>query len=311
MDRFWIIPVISISLFLSGCDVINPKKPETKTLVNAVKKEAVSTASTTVADDSQPLPADIIVKVGGWALSTDEFNQRLSLLKESLPGFDPAKQGTKEAVLNELIRQQLLVKDAEDSGIGQSKDISEAVEDFRRTMLVQELANRLTKDVKVTEAEAQKYYNDHREDFVMPTRWKVREIVLSDESTAKSVLVQVLQGGNFAEIAKAQSKGKTAADGGALKPFTKAPFAAMQVAIANLEEGGTSSFFKGEGNNYYIVHVDEKKGGETKQFSEIKADLVAALTTRKQQETVLEHINQLSKKINVKVNKNLTDSWSK
>lgn len=304
MNFFWIIPIVFISFCLTGCDIINPKKPQPKTLATTTKTETAAAS----ADDNQALTNDVIAKVGSWTLTADEFSQRISLLKESIPTFDPNKPGTKEAVLNELIRQQLLVKDAEDSGIGQSKEIADAVEDFRRTMLVQELANRLTKGVKISEMDAQKYYNDHKEDFIQPVQWKVREIVLSDENTAKNVLVQVLQGGSFADIAKAQSKGKTAVDGGALKPFAKAPFAAMQSAIANLDVGGTSSIFKDLDNNFCIVHVDEKKGGETKQFFEIKADLIAALTTREQQKAVLKHINQLAEKNKVKVNQNLIGS---
>lgn len=277
-------------------------KPKSAAVTSDIKKQAAAP----VVDDNQPLSKDILAKVGSWTITPEEFNQRLTLLKEGLPNFDPNKPGAKEAVLNELIRQQLLVQDAEDSGIGKVKEISDAVEDFRRTMLVQELANRLTKGVASNEAEALKYYTDNKKDFIMPTQWKVREIVLADEATAKAVLVQILQGGNFAEIAKAQSKGKTAADGGALKPFVnKAPTEAMQAAIANLDAGGTSSVFKGADNNYYIVHVDEKKGGETKKFEEIKAELIAALTTRKQQQAVLEHINALADKIKVKVNQDL------
>ena len=303
MNRFSIVFVVFISFILTGCDIINPKKPESsnKTTGSAAKMSVASQAN----DDTEKLSGDVLAKVGSWTLTVDEFDQRLKLLKESLPAFDSNKSGTKEAVLNELIRQQLLVKDAEDAGIGQSKEITDAVEDFRRTMLVQELANRLTKDVSVGGTEAQKYYDDHKKDFVLPVQWKVREIVLSDEVVAKNILVSVLQGGNFADIAKAQSKGKTAADGGAIKTFAKAPFAEMQIAISNLDAGGTSSVFKGPDSNYYIVHVDEKKGGETKQYSEIKADLIAALTTRKQQETVLEHINKLAEKIKVKVNQDI------
>lgn len=301
MNCFWIIPVLFLSLVVTSCDIINPKKPENKTAT----AEAKTVKATASADDSKPLPDSVIAQVGNWTLTADDFNERLKLLKESLPTFDVNKPGTKEAVLNELIRQQLLVKDAEDAGIGQNKEIADAIEDFRRTMLVQELANQLTKDLSVNDAEAQKYYNDNKNDFVMPIQWKIREIVLGDESAAKNVLVSVLQGGNFADIAKAQSKGKTATDGGAIPTFTQAPFEAMQNAIANLEVGGTSAVFKGENNNFYIVQVVEKKGGDTKKYAEIKEDLIAALTTRKQQQAVLEHINQLAEKSKVRVNQNL------
>lgn len=304
MNRASVVLLTALSIATVGCDIINPKKPEPKKAVVAEVSQDQKTAPV-AKNDEQALPADVIAKVGDWTLTAEEFNQRLSLLKESLPAFDANKPGTKEAVLNELIRQQLLVKDAEDSGIGQSKEITDAVEDFRRTMLVQELANRLTKDVVVSDADAQKYYNDHKEDFVMPIQWKVREIVLDDETTAKNVLVSVLQGGNFEEIAKAQSKGKTAAEGGAVKPFVKPPFPAMGSAIANLEAGGTSAVFKGLDNKFYIVRVEDKKGGDLKLFTDIKKDLVAALTTRKQQQAVLQHINGLAEKIKVKINQAL------
>ena len=300
MNRFWLVLVV-VSFASTGCDLINSKKPQPKAAITVTNPSPHEVPQ----DDNQPLSNDVIAKVGSWTLTNEEFNERIKLLKESIPTFDVNKPGVKEDVLNELIRQQLLVKDAEDAGIGKTKEISDAVEDFRRTMLVQELANRLTKDVTVSEKEAQDYYNSHKEDFVMPIQWKVREIVLADEATAKTALVSVLQGGVFADIAKAQSKGKTAAEGGAIKTFTKAPNAAMQAAIANLDAGGTSGVFKGSDNNYYIVHVDEKKGGETKQFAEIKTDLTAALTTRKQQQTVLAHISELAQKHKVRVNQNL------
>ncbi len=66
----------------------------------------------------------------------------LILLKQQLPDFKENDPNTKNAVLDELIRQQLLVKEAEDSDIGNTKEIKDAVEDFRKTLLVQEIASR-------------------------------------------------------------------------------------------------------------------------------------------------------------------------
>lgn len=284
---------------LAGCDLFSPKKTAKKPA--AVPAEQAAAAAPA---DQGPLPADVIARVGSWTLSADQFNARLKLLKQGLPDFDENKPGNKEAVLNELIRQQLLVKDAEDGGIGQQKDITDAVEDFRRTLLVQELAGRLTKDIAATEAEAQDYYNKNKNAFVEPVQWKVREIVVADEATAKNILVQVLQGGDFAAIAQAQSTGKTAANGGALPAFAKAPSEEMQKAISSLDAGGTSPVFRGP-EGYSIVKVDEKKGGAAKSFAAVKADLISGLTLRKQQEAILKHIEDLSSKIKVEVNKGL------
>lgn len=287
--------ITCVILALTGCDLINPPKKEEKKPAQAAKP---------VVDENEPLAADVVARVGNWTLTQEEFNERLKLLKEGLPEFDPEKADNKAAVLNELIRQQLLVKDAEEAGVGQQKEVKDAVEDFRRTLLVQELANRLTKDIVATEKEAQKYYEDNKADFVEATEWTAREIVVADEATAKNILVQVLQGGDFGEIAKSQSKGKTAAEGGLLKPFTRAPFEAMQTAIASLDAGGTSAVFKGP-EGFYIVKVDGKKGGALRSFATVKSDLIAGLTLRKQQQAILEHIDQLASKYKVKINKEL------
>src|SRR5208282_4759060 len=117
-------------------------------------------------------------------LTTDDFNNRLNLLKQQLPDFKENDPNSKNAVLEELIRQQLLVKDAEDSDIGNTKDIKDAIEDFRKTLLVQELASRLTKDVVASEDDARSYYDANKDKFVEPTTWKVRDIVVGDEATA-------------------------------------------------------------------------------------------------------------------------------
>ena len=292
-----------LSLGLAGCDLINPPKKESKKDAVSVKPAAAGSEETAASAPAEgPLPGNAVARVGNWTLTTEQFDQRLKLLKQGLPEFDENKPGNKESVLNELVRQQLLVKDAESSGIGQQKEIAEAVEDFHRTLLVQELANRLTRDIVATEKEAQDYYDQNKNLFVEPVEWKAREIIVADEAAAKNILVQVLQGGDFGEIAKAQSRGKTAANGGALPVFKKAPFAAMQSAVASLEAGGASAVFKGP-DGFYIVKVDEKKGGNAKTFLSVKTDLISGLTLRKQQEAILEHIDKLAQKTKVEINK--------
>lgn len=291
-----------ITLAVTGCDMIE-NLTGTKKSTNTVTSPASTEKSNTSAAKA-PISGSVLARVGDWTLTEEEFNLRLKLLKEGLPGFDEKKPGNKRAVLDELVRQQLLVKDAEAQGIDQKQEIVDAVSDFRRTLLVQELANRLTKDVVANDKEAQDYYNKNKDLFVDPVEWKVREIVTSDEATAKSLLVQVLQGGDFAEIAKTNSKAKTASQGGAVPTFTKPPFEAMGIALATLDVGGVSSVFKGP-EGYYIVKVEGKTGGQPKVFFAVKSDLISGLTVRKQQDVILKHLSELEAKTKVEINEEL------
>jgi parvulin-like peptidyl-prolyl isomerase len=295
--------------FLSGCDLlgIGPKKQDNS------QKQAEATAAPAPSSQSAPaapgpLPGNALVRIGKWTLTSDEFNNRLNLLKQQLPDFKENDANTKNAVLDELVRQQLLVKEAEDSDIGNSKEIKDAIEDFRRTLLVQELASRLTKDVAATESDARAYYDANKDRFAEPVTWTVSQIVAPDEAAAKNILVQVLQGGDFAQIAQAQSKAANAAQGGKLKPFItgKAPFEAMQTAITNLDEGGVSAVFKGP-EGFYIVKVDSKTGGTPKPFVDVKKDLIYGLTMQKQQAVILNHLKDLVEKYKPEYNKELID----
>ena len=291
--------------FLTGCDLLSQ-------LGLGSKKQVAAPVSQSVPQSSQempgPLPGNVLVRIGNWTLTADEFNNRLNLLKQQLPDFKENDVNSKNAVLDELIRQQLLVKDAENSDIGNTKEIKDAIEDFRKTLLVQELASRLTKEVSATQDDARVYYEANKEKFTEPVKWNVRQIVAGDEAAAKSILVQVLQGGDFAQIAQAQSKAANAAQGGQLKPFIagKAPFDAMHIAISNLDEGGISGVFKGP-EGYYIVKVDSKTGGTPKLFNDVKKDLISGLTMQKQQAAILYHLKELAEKNKPEYNKALIE----
>jgi len=284
-------------VFLAGCN--SQKQPVAPTAPSASQGTAPVTG---------PLPSNVLVRIGSWTLTVDDFNDRLNLLKQQLPDFKGDDANAKNAVLEELVRQQLLVKDAQDSDIGNTKEIRDAIEDFRRTLLVQELASRMTKDVAATEDDARAYYDANKDRFATPVTWTVSQIVALDEITAKNILVQVLQGGDFAQIAQAQSKAANASDGGKLKPFItgKAPFEAMQTAIANLDEGGISGVFKGP-EGFYIVKVDSKAGGTTKAFIDVKKDLIYGLTMQKQQAVILNRLKELAQKNKPEYNKDLIE----
>jgi peptidyl-prolyl cis-trans isomerase C len=299
-------------IFLTGCDLLNQLGLGNKKQDNSQKQPEASVPDASVTQSPPatpgPLPGNVLVRIGSWTLTAEEFNDRLSLLKQQLPDFKENDAASRSAVLDELIRQQLLVKDAEDSDIGNTKEIKDAIEDFRKTLLVQELASRLTKDVAATEEDARTYYDANKDKFTEPVTWNVRQIVAGDEASAKSILVQILQGGDFAQIAQAQSKAANAADGGKIKPFItgKAPFDAMQTAIANLDEGGTSGVFKGP-EGFYIVKVDSKTGGAIKPFLDVKKDLIYGLTMQKQQAVILSHLKDLADKNKPEYNKDLIE----
>jgi hypothetical protein len=153
-------------LTIAGCDMLLPKakaKPVKKAAVAAVVEPAAVPTPAVVepaaVKKDAPLPKNVLAKVGTWTISLPEFNERLQGVKQVMKGFDETKLSSKQMVLEELIRQQLLVYEARQQKLDQTKDIQAAVKDFENTLIIQELAGKLTKDIKATEAEAQDFYS--------------------------------------------------------------------------------------------------------------------------------------------------------
>ena len=253
-----------------------------------------------------PQAGNVLARVGNWQVTLEEFNEKLKSLKEALPDFDINNPENKKTILEELIRQQLLVLDAEKSGLAQDKNIVSAVDEFRRTMIVREIVNKITSNIKATEEEAKKFYKDNKQSIIAPAQWHVWEIIVDAQSQIKAneLLVEILKGADFAATAKGNSISESAAKGGDLGFIQEAPFPEMASVLSGLEAGGVSSVFKGP-KGFYIIKLEEKKGGEPLPFDQVKNEIMDQVTFDKHQQAVLEYITQLKAKTNIEVNEKL------
>ncbi len=311
INSLYILFIISI-FSLTGCDQVSSffqyfsKSEQPKIAQKQSQEQAPPSTPQPKVSTPTALPENVLAKVGKWTLTKEDFQERLASLKEVVPNIDVNDLNTKKLILEELIRQQLLVEDAQISGLANQKDIELAVEEFRRTLIVREVARQLTGDIQVTDGEVKEYYEQNKDRFIEPAQWKIREIVTYTQDGAKEILVELLKGADFAEMAKTRSVGKTAAQGGDLGYVTEIQNPQMEAALATLNVGDLSSIFKSS-DGYSIIKLEEKKGGEPKKFEEIQEDIKAGLTLLEQQEVVGGHLQKLREKINVVVNEKILE----
>ncbi len=305
-------------LCLVGCDSLFPKakkpvavKPVSAPVVVAKEAPAAPVAPvapvTPAAVAEEKLPKDILAKVGDWTLTVAEFDERVKNIKQVVPNFDEKKAESRNMLIDELIRQQLMVYEAREQKLDESKEVRVAMKDFENNILVQELVAGLTKDITATEAEAKEYFDKNPDVFINPVEKKISEIVVPTETEAKDILVLLLQNADFAQTAKERSKGKTAASGGDLGFLPKPVFEQQGKAVEALTKGNVSAVFQGP-EGYYIVKVDDVRGGDKVAFETVKADLVKGLTSQKQQKAVLDKMAEVAKKVKVNVNVDLLNA---
>jgi parvulin-like peptidyl-prolyl isomerase len=298
MSKYRVAAFIFILFLFLGCDKIIPVIP---TSDNQLKQESTPT-----------IKGPLLAKVNGWAMGLDDFRQRLDALRAMAPEGQRAQELTsqdKKSILQELVNVQILSKVAKERGINKDRDVKEAVENFRKSLLVQKLRQNITKDVVVTDAEIDNFYNTNRLAFQRPEERRVREIVVSSESQAKNILIRLLQGENFSVVARAVSNSDSASKGGDLGYITPQPeerFQKFWEVAFTTDKGETSSYFKGP-KGYYIVKVEDVRGGEAQPLDEVKGQIRQYLKSQKIQTKIEDIIYETKQRLKVTINEYLIE----
>ncbi|MFC1675398.1 peptidylprolyl isomerase, partial [Candidatus Omnitrophota bacterium] len=176
-------------------------------------------------------------------------------------------------------------------------DVRIALEKTKMDLLVVELIKREAEAMDVSSQEIEDYYNAYKDQLKEPQERQIREIMVSTETEARDVLIQVLQGADFSTLARQYSKTASAKDGGNLgivKPGDRFPQFDEVAFSESLEVGKTSSIFKGP-DGYYILKLESKKGGKQKSLTEMWDDIKSGLTFLKQQQKIEDLIGKLSR----------------
>lgn len=291
---FLLMPVLFLVVVL-GCDKLRlapaKKGADVKRAMPAVKVEGT-----------------VIAQVNNIPLTLEDLDQEVNSYNALVPADKPElKITTREQKINylknEMVRRTLLYQDALDRGLDRNKDVISALEKTKMDLLVVELVRQEADKVDVTSKEIEDYYNTYKEQLKEPEERRVREIVLPSEQESRDVLIEVLQGGDFGQLAKQRSKSPSAKEGGDLGYIPRGSKFVQFDAVAfsdTMEKGKVSNIFKGP-EGYYIIKVEEIRGGKQKSLSEMWDDIKRGLTFLKQQEKIEQLIGKLSRDARIEV----------
>ncbi len=163
----------------------------------------------------------------------------------------------------------------------------------------------------VTDAELQKYYNDHRTEFQVPERVRVAHILIApkpgkdgkpDDAAAKAkaddLLKQLKAGGDFAALAKANSDDPgSAQQGGELGWVSrKQTVPEFESAAFGLNPGQLSGVVHSQ-FGYHIIKGEEKQAAHPQSFDEVKTQIAAILNQQKKAEAMNKYVDQLQSSV--------------
>lgn len=194
----------------------------------------------------------ILLRAGPVFLTRSELESKVVELGPDYARYLRTRQG-KRAMLEAVVKEKLLVREAMERGIGRERAIQEELQRLQRdqemalrlykeSILVQEFMQRLKgAELRVTDAEIANYYKEHQK------LYHVRQILISDRKAAEDILSQLKKSKGaliqeFARLAKSQSlEAQSAREGGKITPFMQGELdPVFERAVMNMSAGQVS-----------------------------------------------------------------------
>jgi peptidyl-prolyl cis-trans isomerase C len=241
-------------------------------------------------NDAKPaatVPPDAaVVTVGAEKITRAQFEQILAALAEN--GQRATTPADKRSLADRMGEIMGLAQEARKRKLDQAPGVQQMMKITSDQVLANALSNRVASELKIDDAALHAYYDAHKSDFEQAKaihiliRFKGSRVPIKpggkdlteEEALAKAqdIRKQLLAGGDFATIAKAESDDAVSgADGGSLgaasgrgkfvPPFEQAVFS---LPIGQVSEPVKTPF------GYHIIKVEERG---PKPFEQARADI--------------------------------------
>jgi foldase protein PrsA len=206
--------------------------------------------------------------------------------------------------LDELKRQYYAKEDGtiDEDKFKQELAKSKLTEEELRTelkgnLIKERLADEITKDVTVTDAEIQKYYDENPDRFTNPESRDVAHILVDSETKANELYQQLQDGADFAKLAKENSTDTASAESGGKLTDVKGSFVPEfeEVAFA-LETGEIGKPVKSQFGWHVIKALADTKPASLMPFAEAKDSIREQLLQQKQASVTADWVSKIEAK---------------
>lgn len=175
-------------------------------------------------------------------------------------------------------------------------------ERLRRELLSQKVINQaVPENIPITEGDIQTHYKQHSKEFARPNEIRARQIVVANEETAKAIRLQLMQGADFASLAKARSLSPDKEQGGDLGFFTKGEMPEEFDIVFTLGVGKISPIVK-TAYGYHVFKVEEVHPAKPMTPAEAAERIRAQLTQERRERLFATWVAGLKGKARITVN---------
>ncbi len=254
-----------------------------------------------------------IATIDGEKITVQEFNAELDKIPMNMKML-VATQSGKRDFLNRLITKKLLLKEAKKENIEKEKTFQDRLADIKEQLIIESLLKKkVSADAKVSDADLEKYYEAHKEEFKRDKEIQTRQIVVKTEPEAKELQARIAKGEDFADLARKYSIDPSAkTTGGDIGYHPKGTLIPEYEAAAfNLTKIGQVSQPVKTQLGYHIIKLEGMRTGAYVPFPEVKEFIRQKLTQEKQAEALQKYIEELKKSSKILINDDMLKEEAK
>jgi peptidyl-prolyl cis-trans isomerase C len=270
MKKKLLLATFCSAFAISACNQVADTSPTVPT--PAGSNESAAKAE----QDQQTMDEDTLLTVNGESVSKAMYALYFQDRMRNVPDAKTSPE-MQMNVLNELSNVIIAAQDAEKKGIDKRPEVAATLALLRAKLLTQTVIQEYAKANQPTEDQVKTYYeaeyaNQSNQEY------KARHILVKEEAQAKSLLEELANGADFAELAKTHSTGPTGKNGGDLGWFDAnqmvKPFAD---AVAALEKGDYSKEPVQTQFGWHVIKLEDTREAEVPTLEGVRGEIITKL----------------------------------
>ena len=238
----------------------------------------------------------VLATVNGIDITDEILDTTIQSLAPERRGYFESEYGRKQ-LLDQLISVELINAFGTEIGLDNDPQFMSQVEQALKDIKYSFTMNKILSTITIEEDEAKEVYAAHPERYQGQESIKASHILVDDEKIAKDIITKIESSElTFEDAAKEYSSCPSSEQGGDLgefgrgmmvKEFEDAAFAAEVGHVV----GPVKTQF-----GYHLIKVEDKKEAGESSLEEVKDQIRAELSQKKQEEAYRAKVDELKKK---------------
>ena len=199
----------------------------------------------------------------------------------------PDNEQTRHMVREELVNREIIMQEAQKAGLAKKPEVQTQVEIARQEIMVGAYLRDWVSKHPVSDAEVQKEY-ERAKAQTGDKEYRARHILVDNEDQAKSVIAELKKGGDFAELARKNSKDPGSKErGGDLDWNVPGAFdKTFSDAMVKLQKGQFTETPVQTRFGFHIIQLDDVRQTRFPAYAEVRPRIQQQLTQNKIDELI-------------------------